>query len=106
MAFMPNSMDERLAMGASRVVARSAYTSASAAQAMQLASMRPWPSAGRPADRVLLVQQGKVLGQLAVEEFGGVFTGYADHAKMVQGGHAVPGQGGQALAACRSCAEL
>lgn len=48
---------------------------------------------GQPC--VLLVQQGKVLGQLAVEEFGGVFTGYADHAKMVQGGHAVPGQGGR-----------
>ncbi len=35
------------------------------------------------------VQQGKVLRQLAVQEFGGVFAFHADHAQVGQGGNSV-----------------
>ena len=42
---------------------------------------------------MLHVEQRKVLRELAVEEFGGVFTGYADHAELGQTGCAARGQG-------------
>jgi hypothetical protein len=38
---------------------------------------------------VLHVQQRKVLCELALEKFGGVFAFYANHAKVGQGGNTV-----------------
>ena len=38
---------------------------------------------------MLQVEQGEILGELAVQKLGGVFAFHANHAEMGQGGNAI-----------------